>query len=170
MVRQGPYGTSMDAASHRDPTDAGIDVGADFDPESVTGWTLVRAYQLMARRFTAAFAEAGLTPTHFGVLVQLARHPGSSQAALARSVFMTPQAMGELLATLQDRGLVTRQAQQRGRPIPVALTEAGLGALRRAIPAVTALNQPEVLGLTAAEDATLNALLHKVRDALDAGP
>lgn len=149
------------------PADEEHPAAATFQPEDITGWTLVRTYQVMARRFYATFAEDGLTPTHFGVLAQLARHPGTSQAALARSVFMTPQAMGELLTSIQTRGLITRTPGQAGRPTPVTLTDAGRTALHRAVPRVEAMNRPEALGLTAAEDATLNTLLHKVRHALD---
>ncbi|MGI8880061.1 MAG: MarR family winged helix-turn-helix transcriptional regulator [Jatrophihabitans sp.] len=139
---------------------------AKFQPEDITRWTLVRTYQVMARRFYATFADVDLTPTHFGVLMQLARHPGTSQAALARRVFMTPQAMGELLITIQTRGLVTRAAGPAGKPTAVTLTTAGRAALHRAVPRVEALNRPEAFGLTAAESATLNTLLHKVRHAL----
>lgn len=155
----------------RDKTDAGAraDDASAFDPEGVTGWTLVRAYQLVARRFQETFADVGLTPTHFGVLVQLARNPGISQAALARSVFITPQGLGGVLTTMQERGLVSRGDASPGRPTPVALTEAGRAALHRAMPAVVALNRPHALGLTPAENQTLNTLLHKVRRKLAAG-
>lgn len=139
---------------------------ARFVPEDVTGWTLARTHHVMARRFYATFADVDLTPTHFGVLVQLARHPGTSQAALARSVSMTPQAMGELLTTIQARGLITRITGQVGMPTYVTLTDAGRLALRRAVPRVQAINRPEALGLTATENVTLNSLLHKVRHAL----
>lgn len=149
-----------------DEANPAASAAARFLPEDVTGWTLVRTYQIMARRFYATFADVDLTPTHFGVLVQLARHPGTSQAALARSVFMTPQAMGELLTAIQARGLVTRATGQVGRPTPVTLTDAGRAALHRAVPRVEAINRPEALGLTAAESATLNSLLHKMRRAL----
>jgi len=139
---------------------------AKFQPDEITGWTLVRTYHVMARRFYTAFGDVELTPTHFGVLMQLARQPGTSQAALARSIFMTPQAMSELLTTLQARGLITRTPGQTGRPTSVTLTDAGRSALHRAIPRVEAINRPEALGLSAAESADLNTLLHKVRHAL----
>lgn len=155
----------MDAA-HPDEADPADTAATAFQPDDVTGWTLVRTYQIMARRFYSTFADVDLTPTHFGVLMQLARHPGTSQAALARSVFMTPQAMGELLTTIQARGLISRTPGQAGRPTPVTLTDAGHAALHRAVPRVEEINRPEALGLTAAESATLNSLLHKVRRAL----
>jgi DNA-binding MarR family transcriptional regulator len=157
MVLGGPYIRNVEQANER----------PRFDPETVTGWTLVRTYQLMARRFYAVLATVDLTPTHFGVLMQLSRDPGSSQAALARSVFMTPQAMGELLTGLETQGLITRSPGAPGRPIMVTLTDTGRDAVQRAIPVIAALNEPTSLGLSNTENVTLNALLHKVRAALE---
>ncbi|MGI8682558.1 MAG: MarR family winged helix-turn-helix transcriptional regulator [Mycobacteriales bacterium] len=126
----------------------------------------MRTYQVMARRFYATFADVDLTPTHFGVLMQLARYPGTSQAALARSVFMTPPGHGRATDHHPHPGLINRTTGQVGRPTHVTLTEVGRAALNRAVPRVEAINRPEALGLTTAESDTLNALLHKVRHAL----
>jgi hypothetical protein len=80
-----------------------------------------------------------------------------------------PQSMGELLTTIQARGLITRTPGQVGRPASVTLTDAGRSALHRAVPRGEAINRPEALGLTATENATLNTLLHRVRHALGDG-
>ena len=156
MVHQGPYAA---AVADVDPADGGWSGG---DPDAVTGWTLVRAHHVVARRFVDALAAVGLTPTQFGVLVQLVAQPGVSQAELARRVLVTPQSVGELLASLERLGFVRRVPGRRGTPTAVQITDAGRTALERATPVVGALNAPENLGLTAEEDATLNALLHKV--------
>lgn len=139
------------------------------DPDAVTGWTLVRAGHVIARAFTETLARAGLTPTQFGVLVQLSTRPGVSQAQLARAVLVTPQSIGELLASLERLGYVTRTPGRRGTATAVALTARGRDALGRATPLVTAMNAPAALGLTPEEDSTLNALLHKLIGALS-GP
>lgn len=139
---------------------------AGIDPEATTGWTLVRAHHAMARRFTETLAQAGLTPTQFGVLVQLVQQPGISQAALARRVLMTPQSMGELLTGLHRTGHVQRTAGRRGTATTITITNTGRAALRTATPLVAKLNEPSALGLTQDENDTLNALLHKVRHAL----
>lgn len=167
----------MDAA-HPGPRDGGdeesaadsddeLEALASFDPEAVTGWTLVRAYQLIARRFYAVLAGVGLSPAHFGVLLELEQRPGTSQAALARTVFITPQAMGEMLTGMAEAGLVQRAPGRPGTPTAVTATNAGRTALARAIPRITALNAPPALGLDTEQDATLNTLLHTVRDTLD---
>ena len=140
---------------------------AGIDPEATTGWTLVRTHHAMARRFTETLARAGLTPTQFGVLVQLVQQPGISQADLARRVLMTPQSMGELLTGLHRTGHVQRTAGRRGTATTITITDTGRAALRTAAPLVAQINQPSALGLTPEEDATLNALLHKVRRGLN---
>ena len=137
------------------------------DADDVTGWTLVRAHHAVARAFVAALAEAGLTPTQYGVLMNLVSAPPESQAELARRVLLTPQSVGELLVTLERAGLVERVAPaRRGAPISVRVTDAGRASLERAAPLVGRLNAPAALGLEPAEAAELNRLLHKVRTAL----
>jgi DNA-binding MarR family transcriptional regulator len=127
-------------------------------------WTLVQAYHVVARRFWVAFAEAGLGPTQFGVLATLAADPALGQAELARRTLVSPQSIGELIVTLEKRGLIERSAVVvRGRRRPVHLTEAGHAMLRRVAPAIRRINSPESLGLDAAEAAELNRLLHLVR-------
>ena len=126
-------------------------------------WTLVQAYHGVARRFRAAFAEAGLGATQFGVLATLAAVPRLSQGELARRNLVSPQNIGELLAGLEGRGLVERPAVAgRGRQRPVRLTDAGREVLRRVTPAVHDINAPESMGLSGAEAVELNRLLHIV--------
>lgn len=137
------------------------------DPGTLTGWTLVRAHHQMARLFTVTLARVGLTPTQFGAMVQLATEPGLSQAEIARRVLITPQSIGALLASLERLGTITRTPGRPGKATTVTLTPAGRATLDRATALVRELNEPESLGLTAEEDATLNALLHKVLTATD---
>ena len=132
------------------------------DPDEVTGWMLVRTHHAVARRFIETLARAGLTPTQFGVLVQVVSDAGLSQAELARRVLVTPQSIGELLNSLERLGYVTRVRGARGKASTVRVTDAGLAALNRATPLVQAMNTPEALGLTPQENKTLNELLHKV--------
>lgn len=129
----------------------------------LTAWMLIRASLVFAPRLAHALAPTGLTPTQFGVLVQLDNSPGIAQAALARRCLMTPQSMGEVLPALVEAGLVVRGTRSgRGHPIPVFITDPGRELLATATPAVEAANTPEALGLTPAERTTLNALLNKL--------
>lgn len=50
----------------------------------------------------------------------LKEHLGLSQAAVARGVLVTPQSIGEIVATMESAGLVTRTPPPRpGGPISV---------------------------------------------------
>lgn len=130
---------------------------------SLPAWTLVQAYHVVAQGFGQLFAEHRLTAVQFGVLAQLAAEPGLTQSVLARRVLIRPQSMGELIATLVERGLLVRDGPGgRGRPVPVRMTEAGREVLRQVGMAVVAFNEPATLGLSAAEASMLNELLHKV--------
>jgi DNA-binding MarR family transcriptional regulator len=137
------------------------------DPDRLTGWTLVRTHHAVARRFYETLGRAGLTPTQFGVLVQVMSGPVLSQAELARRVLVTPQSIGELLTSLERLGYISRRRGPRGKASAVQVTDAGRAALDRATPPIQAMNSPQALGLTPQEDATLNALLHKVLAAMN---
>lgn len=137
-------------------------------PYDLPAWTLVQTYHRVARRFTEAFAEAGLTAHQFGVLVQLSIQPGASQAALARAVLVTPQSMGPLLQQMIEVGLARRAAPAvRGTAATVELTDHGRRVLRDTFPSVGAINEPAALGLTRPEAVELNRLLHRVLEHLD---
>jgi DNA-binding MarR family transcriptional regulator len=132
------------------------------DPDEVVGWTLVRAGHAISRVFTAELAALGLKPHIFGILAQVRRQPGMSSAELARHVLVTPQSMGELLRRMAADGLIEYTPPRRGQRMRVHLTDVGSDLLDRAFAVVGAMNRPASLGLSAAESAQLNTLLHKV--------
>src|SRR5215207_7711686 len=76
--------------------------------DGLTSWTLTRAYRTRVPRIVQTLQAVDLTPTQFGVLVQLDSSPGLSQAELGRRLLMTPQSMGELLVSLERLGHVVR--------------------------------------------------------------
>lgn len=133
------------------------------DPADLTAWTLVRAYHLVARAFYGALTRYGLTPQQFGVLVQLAHRPETSQAALARDVLATPQALGVMVRHLAAIGLVDRRAPSgRGHPAELSISEGGLSMLDRVTPDVLSAVGHSNLGLDAEQDRQLNVLLNAV--------
>lgn len=137
-------------------------------------WELVQTFHVVARGFQRVFAEAGLTPTQFGVLAELADRERTaagppSQAELARIVMLRPQSVGELVAALVDRGLVVREGPAgRGRRTGLSLTGDGRAAVERALPLVRAFTAPDAIGVTAAEAADLVRMLRTVRTSLEA--
>jgi DNA-binding MarR family transcriptional regulator len=129
---------------------------------ALPSWSVIRTHLLLAPRLARTLAPVGLSPTQFGVLVQLDNTPGATSSELARACLMTPQSMSELLPGLEAAGFVHRAAAGRGRPAPVRLTGAGRDVLARATPLVEDADRPEALGLQPDELATLTALLNRV--------
>ena len=166
----------MDDEAHVDddasgPAQAGATGGAPGEDEpiwsderiaGIVGWTIIQAYLAFLPRLAAAVEPAGISPTQFGVLVQVDNRPGISQGELARRCWMTPQSMGQLLPALEERGLLRRgERRGRGHPIPVRLTDQGRAALRRVTPAVVRANSAAAMHLDDDEHAQLNALLRR---------
>lgn len=132
-------------------------------------WTLVRAARVVERLLHAAIAEAGLTPTQFGVLRYLADDGELTQAELARNVLVRPQSMGELVGSLLERGLVRRAGPGgRGRRTGLVLTGAGRALADAAMPGVRACHAPATIGLTTEQAATLDDLLLRMLHAMGA--
>ncbi|WP_433798889.1 MarR family winged helix-turn-helix transcriptional regulator [Actinomycetospora sp. CA-084318] len=129
---------------------------------ALPSWSVIRTHLILAPRLARTLAPVGLSPTQFGVLVQLDNTPGATSSELARACLMTPQSMSELLPGLEAAGYVERAATGRGRPAPVHLTEAGHDVLARATPLVEHADRPEALGLDAEELAALTALLNRI--------
>jgi len=139
------------------------------DPAGLPAYALARAGAAMTALFARQLATVGLRPHTFFVLTHLARDPVLTSAELARRLEMTPQSMGELLRGMTAAGWVERSGgARRGQRIDLRLTGAGREALLRAGPVLDALGDPGVLGLTAAEAATLHGLLGRVLRAVSA--
>lgn len=139
-------------------------------PEDQIGYLLVRIAHRLSQHWTRDLAAYGLTARQHGVLATLAARPGVSANALARSVMITAQSMGDLLTGLQDRGLIARQPPAgRGRPARLALTDEGHRVLAAVEPVTEAHNSPAALGLTEADAVQLRTLLQKILAAEDPG-
>jgi len=137
-----------------------------LDPDAATGFLVVRAHHLLARRFHETLAEVGLTPAQFGVLTALARDEHVSQGSLARTTLVTAQAPGQMLRALVDRGLVERLDDVgRVRGYRVRLTDHGRRKLDVATPLIAQMNTPSNLGLSEDQAEHLGRLLHRVLEA-----
>lgn len=138
------------------------------NPDDFTALTVVRTAQVLARVFTATLAPFGLPPHQFSVLLHLVERPGISQADLARVVLATPQSVGELVRTMEDKGLVERTAPAgRGLPSAVYASPRGRALLDEVTPAVLAALAPESVGMDRPTYRRLNDDLHSVMDALE---
>jgi DNA-binding MarR family transcriptional regulator len=93
---------------------------------------LVKRLELAVRgEIERLMRPLGLTTHQYTALSVLARHPGLSSAQLARRSFISPQAANEIVAMMERKGLVVREADPRNRRIlRMSLTDAGEAVLR----------------------------------------
>jgi DNA-binding MarR family transcriptional regulator len=129
-----------------------VDVGQEETvgpvAESV-GYVLKQAAVALRSAMDAALRPLDLTVPQYSCLELLGQRPGLSNAELARSVFVSRQAMNGVLRGLQQRGLVTRPATaSHGRALPTQLTDAGRERLRAASTAVRAVEKRMLRPLT----------------------
>ena len=124
------------------------------------GLAASRFHRARRHAVETALQPFALSGTEYGALVFVDRNPGTSNADLARFLFITPQALGRLTAQLHARGLLVRHADEAvGRRRPLALTSAGTRAVREAEPAVERAQQELLRPLTTVEQlAFLHAL------------
>lgn len=96
------------------------------------GAELWRAQQAHRSALYGALAAVGLTPPQYAALKLLEDTPGISSAALARLAFVSAQTMQAIVASLERRRLLVRQAEHVGRVLAAWLTDDGLAVLATA--------------------------------------
>ena len=134
------------------------------DSDAAVTWTLTRAARNIEHRLTAVIAEHGLSPVQMGVLVQLSTYDSLTRAELARLTTTTPQSMAGVIDGMVAKGLLSMSGDGgRGRPNPISITRQGAATLEALWPAFMEANSAEALGLTEAEAASLNKVLHHLR-------
>lgn len=111
--------------------------------------------------------RAGLTTSTYTALTVLERRTGLTTAALARSSFVTPQAMSDIVTALEQRGLIRRHPDPgHGRRRLISLTDAGATVLAQLAPGVAELEERMVAGLDADARTALRRSLDACRSAL----
>jgi DNA-binding MarR family transcriptional regulator len=104
--------------------------------------------------------EFGLTVAQYTALSVLHARAPLSNAQLARRTFVSPQAMNEIVKSLEAKGLVGRAADpDHGRIVRMSLTARGVATLTACDPAVQRLEQRMLGALAPAERARLRRLL-----------
>lgn len=101
--------------------------------EEPLGYLLHRlASSLRAEVTATALDPIGLSFPQYICMRILTKHPGRSNADLARDVSVSPQAMNMVVRGLQERGLVARPATvASGRSLPAELTREGRAMLAK---------------------------------------
>jgi DNA-binding MarR family transcriptional regulator len=134
------------------------------EPQRYTGYLIRRAQQ----RHVAAWARLVSTETtsvQFAVLAVLERLGECSQRELCGAVDLDRSTIADLVARMEQRGLLTRRraADDRRRNVTV-LTPEGLAELGRLRPGVEAVERELTGGLEAPERVALRAALRRILD------
>jgi len=109
----------------------------------------------------------GVTGIQFTVLSAVARREGLSSADLSRRFYVTPQSMGQLLSTLEERGLLKRQEDVNNRRIlRITLTPAGRALVEQGSQDMVKLEEDVFTSLNARQIKTLRTLLQTVMEDL----
>lgn len=89
-------------------------------------WLIKLAEREVGKELDRELRHTGLTKSQFGVLQALMHLERASSAALARTVFVTPQAMVGIVAGLERKGLIRRRSSKvSARAIDASVTAQG---------------------------------------------
>ena len=132
------------------------------------GYALKRATTALHAAMAAELGPLGLSVSQYSCLELLDSDPRITGAALARSAFVTRQAMHQLLDGMRNAGLV--EGDGRGRGEQLSLTAAGQTRLRAASAAVADVEQRMLDSLAAEQRRRLHADLIACTEALAPTP
>ena len=94
--------------------------------KSLLGYKLKKTQHALRLHMDEALRALDLTTPQYAVLAQLELKPGISNAALARSAFITAQTMHGIVSNLEKRGLIQRKNDaSHGRILCTELTDQG---------------------------------------------
>lgn len=85
--------------------------------ESLIGYKLKRTQHILRLCMDEELKFLELTTPQYSVLAQAELNPGISSAVLAKSAFITPQTMNQIVLNLEKRGLIFRQNCARNQRI-----------------------------------------------------
>jgi DNA-binding MarR family transcriptional regulator len=111
--------------------------------------------------------ELGVTVPQYTALSVLERHPGMSGAQLARRSFVSRQAGGEMLGSLERKGLVGRVPDAKNRRVlRIALTPEGRALLAACDTAMDELESQMLRTLSGPDADRMRAVLEACTAAL----
>ena len=149
-------------------TRAGRRTGAPEPQRPRVSYLVGRLDRALRRRMNEALSPSGLSLAQYTVLSVLQARGGLSNAQLANRAFISPQAMNEVVQTLEAQKLVTRrQDPSHGRIVQLTLTARGLDVLRTCDAAVRALEQSMLAPLSEAECEALRTALNNCIQTLE---
>ncbi len=103
-----------------------MSIDKEVGVRSLLGYKLKKTQHALRLHMDEALRSIDLTTPQYAVLAQLELKPGASNAALARSAFITAQTMHGIVSNLEKRGLVERKSDtSHGRILCTELTDQG---------------------------------------------
>src|SRR3954470_23589298 len=132
---------------------------------------LVKRLEMAERaRMEEVLRPLGVTLHQYTAMSILERREGLSSAQLARRHVVSPQAMHQLIASMERDKLIERRPDAANRRIlRIWLTEHGVAALRDSHAAVDAVEERMLSALTAEEAATFARAVERCLAALSEG-
>lgn len=132
---------------------------ADIDSPRLT-YLIGRLHRAVRKRIGTAVKPFGLSVAQYTVLSVLHTRGRLSNAQLASRSFITPQAMNEVVQSLEAQKLLTRRPDpSHGRIVQLTLTAQGMQTLRSCDAAVGALERSMLAGLSDGARATFRESL-----------
>jgi DNA-binding MarR family transcriptional regulator len=124
---------------------------------------LIKRLEMAERaRMEEVLQSHGVTLHQYTALSLLERRDGLSSAQLARRHFVTPQAMNQLVASLERDGLIRREPDSANRKIlRASLTDAGRAAVAACHRAVDELERQMLGGFTPDEEQEFRSALER---------
>lgn len=129
------------------------------------GHLIRRAQQIAVSIFSDEFREFGITPVQYALLWTVRGHPGIEQTSLANLVAFDRSNTGDVLARLEEKGLLRRVAGDTDRRTKqVYLTPQGERLLEAVQPAIETSQERILAALEPDEQKIFMALLVKLVD------
>jgi len=105
-------------------------------------YAVKRVEQVIRSRLDDLLKPTGITALQYTALTVLERHDGLPAAQLARSSFVTPQSMADMVRALEERRLIIRERNPGNRrELLIRLTDAGRRLLDDHAESVAALEE-----------------------------
>jgi DNA-binding MarR family transcriptional regulator len=127
-----------------------------------------RVERAIRLRLDGALAPLAVTTPEYTALSILGARDGLSSAELSRRVFVTPQAMNQIVLALEDRGMIRRKVSaHHGRVMTTSLTAKGKATLEACDRAALRIEEQLLESLPKSDAVTLGRVLSACVDALD---
>lgn len=137
-----------------------MSIGKEIGVKGLLGYKLKKTQHALRLHMDEALRSIDLTTPQYAVLAQLELNPGASNAALARSAFITAQTMHGIVSNLEKRGLIQRKSDvSHGRILCTELTDQGHKIVARAHDMIRAVEARMLATVSGEHQALLERLL-----------